>query len=168
MQTIWWWNVFILNITPATSYWWYVDLWPMVMCCTNLMCWPHCNCGNMQAKLTISMQVIYQAIIHWNLITIYDTELMAWVRNSQIYLYNAYKFGNNLIFSIASCTHLSVRPCFTWMDAISPNLIKRMKQKKRNIITIGLNIENYDFLYLNTIITKVLQHFNLKTKRFDV
>ena len=33
---------------------------------------------------------------------------------------------------------------------------------------MGLNIENDDFLYVNTILTKAVQNFILKTKRFDI
>ena len=37
-----------------------------------------------------------------------------------------------------------------------------------NIIIMGFNIENDDFLQLNTTLTKSVQNFILKTKRFEI
>ena len=46
---------------------------------------------------------------------------------------------------------------------------KRMtKKNKLNIILVGLNIDNEEFVHLNTILTKAAQNFILKTKRFDI
>ena len=41
------------------------------------------------------------------------------------------------------------------------------KTEKLNIILFGLNRENDEYTYLNTIITKSVQNFIIKTKRFD-
>jgi hypothetical protein len=42
------------------------------------------------------------------------------------------------------------------------------KKDKLNIFIMGFNIENDDFLQLNTTLTKSVQNFILKTKRFEM
>ena len=49
-----------------------------------------------------------------------------------------------------------------------PKFNTKNKTEKLNIITMGFNIENDDFIYTNTILTKAVQNFILRTKRFDV
>ena len=48
-----------------------------------------------------------------------------------------------------------------------PKFEKLNKKEKLNIIIMGLNIDNDDFLHLNTILTVAVQNFILKTKRFE-
>ena len=57
---------------------------------------------------------------------------------------------------------------FDLIGHYDPKFDNKNKTEKLNIITMGLNIENDDFLYVNTILTKAVQHFILKTKRFDI
>ena len=46
--------------------------------------------------------------------------------------------------------------------------MKLSKKLKLDIILNGLEPENIDFVHLNTILTKAVQHFNVKTNRFDI
>ena len=48
-----------------------------------------------------------------------------------------------------------------------PKFDKKNKTEKLNIILVGFNIENDDYIHTNTILTKAVQNYILKTKRFD-
>ena len=48
-----------------------------------------------------------------------------------------------------------------------PNFSKFTKQRKLEVILKGFNIENTDYLHLNTTLTIVVQNFILQTKRFS-
>ena len=48
-----------------------------------------------------------------------------------------------------------------------PKFQKMKKSEQLNIILLGLNFENDEFSHLNTIITKAVQNYINKTKRFE-
>ena len=48
-----------------------------------------------------------------------------------------------------------------------PKFKRLNKKEKIYIIILGFNIDNHDFLHINTVITKSVQRFILKTKRFE-
>ena len=56
---------------------------------------------------------------------------------------------------------------FDLIEHSIPNFKKLTKQKKLDIILRGLDIENNDFIQLNTKITIVVQNFILHTNRFS-
>ena len=45
-----------------------------------------------------------------------------------------------------------------------PKFDKKNKTEKLNIILVGFNIENDDYIHINTILTKAVQNYILKTK----
>ena len=57
---------------------------------------------------------------------------------------------------------------FDLIGHYDPKFYQKNKTEKLNIIILGLNIENDDFLYVNTILAKAVQNFILKTKIFDI
>ena len=55
---------------------------------------------------------------------------------------------------------------FSLIGHYIPKFERMNKTEKFNIILFGLNNENEEFVYLNTLITKLVQKFIIKTKRF--
>ena len=56
----------------------------------------------------------------------------------------------------------------TLIEHYIPKFASLTKKKKMDIILQGLNIDNPDFLSLNTTLTKAVQNFILTTKRFTL
>ena len=56
---------------------------------------------------------------------------------------------------------------FDMIEHYIPKFKRLNKKEKIDIIILGFNIDNHDFLHINTVITKSVQHFILKTKRFE-
>ena len=56
----------------------------------------------------------------------------------------------------------------TLIEHYIPKFASLTKKKKMDIILRGLNIDNPDFLSLNTTLTKAVQNFILTTKRFTL
>ena len=56
---------------------------------------------------------------------------------------------------------------FNLIEHFIPNFPKLNKKQKLDIILNGLERDNEDFIHLNTILTKAVQSFILKTKRFE-
>ena len=57
---------------------------------------------------------------------------------------------------------------FSLIEHYVPKFKRMTKKNKLNIILVGLDIDNEEFLHLNTTLTKAAQNFILKTKRFNV
>ena len=55
---------------------------------------------------------------------------------------------------------------FSLIGHYIPKFEKMNKTEKMNIIIFGLNIKNEEYTYLNTVVTKSIQNFILRTKRF--
>ena len=56
---------------------------------------------------------------------------------------------------------------FGLIEHYVPKFKRLSKKEKLNIIIFGLDIDNPDFIQLNTTLTKAVQNFILKTKRFE-
>ena len=56
---------------------------------------------------------------------------------------------------------------FSLFEHHVPNFHRISKKKKLDLIIRGINIEDEDFLTLNTLLTKYVQNFIISTKRFD-
>ena len=56
---------------------------------------------------------------------------------------------------------------FSLFEHHVPNFHRLSKKKKLDLIIRGINIEDEDFLTLNTLLTKYVQNFIISTKRFD-
>ena len=57
---------------------------------------------------------------------------------------------------------------FSLFEHHIPNFNRLSKKKKLDLIIRGINIDDEDYLPLNTILTKAVQHFILSTKRFTL
>ena len=57
---------------------------------------------------------------------------------------------------------------FDLIEHYIPKFKQKSKKDKLNIIIMGHDIENEDYLQLNTTLTKAVQNFILKTKRFEL
>ena len=71
-------------------------------------------------------------------------------------------------FFIDCFLYTQERDClFKLIGHYIPKFNKMNKTEQLNIILFGLNFENSDFSHLNTIITKAVQNYIRKTKRFE-
>ena len=57
---------------------------------------------------------------------------------------------------------------FSLFEHHIPNFNRLPKKKKLDLIIRGINIDDEDYLPINTILTKAVQHFILATKRFTL
>ena len=57
---------------------------------------------------------------------------------------------------------------FKLIGQFVPKFEKTNKNNKLDIILNGLNSENDEFFHLNIILTKAVQNYILKTKRFEL
>ena len=57
---------------------------------------------------------------------------------------------------------------FNLIEHYIPKFHKLSKKEKLRIIIFGIDIDNDDFVHLNTTLTNAVQNFILKTKRFEI
>ena len=57
---------------------------------------------------------------------------------------------------------------FDLIEHYVPKFNRLNKREKLNIIIMGLNIDDIEYLHLNTILTKSVQNFIKDTKRFEI
>ena len=62
---------------------------------------------------------------------------------------------------------LECQALFDLIEHYIPKFKRLSKKEKLNIIIFGLDIDNPEFIQLNTTLTKAVQNFILKTKRFE-
>ena len=57
---------------------------------------------------------------------------------------------------------------FDLIEHYIPKFHRLNKKEKLRIIIFGIDIDNDDFIHLNTTLTIAVQNFIMKTKRFDI
>ena len=82
-------------------------------------------------------------------------------------LQNVFAILERNLLNTISLTAFYSQTLIDLIEHYIPKFRKLNKKEKLNIIIMGLNIDNDEFLHLNTILTVAVQNFILKTKRFE-